>query len=483
MIDKIPQVFISYSWTSEVYQQRVKELAERLMHDGILVKLDIWDLKDGQDKYAYMEQCVTNPEIDRVLILSDKAYADKANNRKGGVGDETAIITPEIYGNAEQQKFIPVVMERDEFGAVCLPAYLKSRMYKDFSGEDNESAYESLVRTIYDEPLERKPELGSRPSWLDSEPSTLFPVKEAVRKVDSAKIGKLKNAVAQEFIDIYIDSMKQFHKKSYEDYQEYLDDFSSMKEYRDAFLDYLKIFSVRDDFGSYMADTFEKLYNTLFNAKTFNPETVSCGNEEFDIFRLHIWELFVCTATYMLHNELYTDLHNLLYHSYFLRRSGLDDSTEATSYESFRFHSVIIEEQIKPTMQDGLDRKYTLTGHFVVNEREYLPIYSAKAMANADLFLYQVYKGMDLEELTWRYGWFPQLYIYADQYSSIWKKLTSMQFCNKIMPVFGVKTIDDLKERISHCTPDRDMRYSHGFASPASAILSFIKLEEIGTLP
>jgi len=136
--------------------------------------------------------------------------------------------------------------------------------------------------------LERKPELGSRPSWLDSEPSTLFPVKEAARKVDSAKIGKIKNAAAQEFIDIYIDSMKQFHKKSYEDYQEYLDDFSAMKEYRDAFLDYLKYFSVRDDFGSYMADTFEKLYNALFNAKTFNPEAMSCSTEEFDIFRLHI---------------------------------------------------------------------------------------------------------------------------------------------------------------------------------------------------
>ena len=66
MLDRTPHIFISYSWTTEDFQARVKELAERLMHDGVDVRLDIWDLKDGQDKYAFMEQCVTDPEIDRV---------------------------------------------------------------------------------------------------------------------------------------------------------------------------------------------------------------------------------------------------------------------------------------------------------------------------------------------------------------------------------------------------------------------------------
>lgn len=62
--------------------------------------MDIWDLKDGQDKYAFMEQCVTDPEIDRVLIICDKGYAEKADHCQGGVGDETTIISPEIYRNA-----------------------------------------------------------------------------------------------------------------------------------------------------------------------------------------------------------------------------------------------------------------------------------------------------------------------------------------------------------------------------------------------
>lgn len=69
MLDRIPQVFISYSWTNQEYQKSIVDLAARLRHDGVDIKLDVWDLKQGQDKYAYMEQCVTNPVIDKVLIM------------------------------------------------------------------------------------------------------------------------------------------------------------------------------------------------------------------------------------------------------------------------------------------------------------------------------------------------------------------------------------------------------------------------------
>ena len=50
MLDRTPQVFISYSWTSKEYQKSIISLASRLRHDGVDVKLDVWDLKEGQDK-------------------------------------------------------------------------------------------------------------------------------------------------------------------------------------------------------------------------------------------------------------------------------------------------------------------------------------------------------------------------------------------------------------------------------------------------
>ena len=84
------KVFISYSWA---VQERVVELAERLIANGIDVVLDVYDLKEGQDKYAFMEQSVNDDTIDRVLIICDKTYAEKEKNREGGVGDETVIIS------------------------------------------------------------------------------------------------------------------------------------------------------------------------------------------------------------------------------------------------------------------------------------------------------------------------------------------------------------------------------------------------------
>ena len=43
-----PKVFISYSWTSEAYKERVLKLAERLMDNGVDVILDQWDLSPGK---------------------------------------------------------------------------------------------------------------------------------------------------------------------------------------------------------------------------------------------------------------------------------------------------------------------------------------------------------------------------------------------------------------------------------------------------
>lgn len=215
MIDRIPQVFISYSWTNKEYQETIISLASRMRHDGVDVKLDIWDLKEGQDTFVYMEQCVTNPEIDKVLILSDRMYAEKADQRKGGVGDETTIISAEVYGNADQHKFIPVVMERDEEGKVFLPAYLKSRIFRNLSGANYEDEYETLLRTIFEQPSHRRPEIGKPPGWLtDERPEGIFLLRDLVRQIRTADFGRMKDVGARDFLDAYIEAIKQFYVKN-----------------------------------------------------------------------------------------------------------------------------------------------------------------------------------------------------------------------------------------------------------------------------
>ena len=165
-----PRVFISYSWTSQEHRDRVNSWVDRIIADGVDVVFDRYDLKEGSDKFAYMERMVVDSSVTHVLVFSDREYARKADDRSDGVGVESQIISEEVYRRVEQSKFVPIVCERDESGDAELPAFLRSRIWIDFSTDEavNDN-WERLVRLLYGRPLHVKPRLGPRPSYLDVE--------------------------------------------------------------------------------------------------------------------------------------------------------------------------------------------------------------------------------------------------------------------------------------------------------------------------
>lgn len=162
-----PKVFISYSWSGPDHEQDVIELATTLRSHGVDAVLDKWDLKPGQDKYAFMESMVTDATVLKVLVLCDRKYQEKANARAGGVGTESQIISQELYAKVQQTKFIPVVFEYDDAGEACLPVFMKGRIYVDLSTTDRYGAgLDELLRLIYEQPFHQKPALGSAPAFL-----------------------------------------------------------------------------------------------------------------------------------------------------------------------------------------------------------------------------------------------------------------------------------------------------------------------------
>ena len=164
-----PKVFISYAWGTDEYQAKVLSFATALVDDGIDVILDKWDLSEGNDTNAFMEKCVTDQSITNVLMLLDPIYAEKADGRRGGVGIETQIISSEVYGKVEQDKFIPIVFARNDSGEICKPIYLKSRLHFDLSNEDcYDTEYQRLVKCLFGREIYAKPKLGNKPEWIDS---------------------------------------------------------------------------------------------------------------------------------------------------------------------------------------------------------------------------------------------------------------------------------------------------------------------------
>jgi len=235
-----------------------------------------------------------------------------------------------------------------------------------------------LVRTIYEEPIYKKPEIGEVPEWLTNEiPDALYPLKEATSKRCLYSVASSRIIDNRSFIDAYTDAMKHFYVESIDE-EMYLDKFKEMKKYRDVFLDHLKNVSESDGFGDIVGDEIEEIYNSLYNIETYKKHANSCNQSDSDLFLLHIWEFFVCTITYMLHFEKYMDINKLLSRTYFLRISPLSSEKKPFSYEKIQSYSKMMEERIKRKSVNDLARKLTLTGHYIVLEREYLPIYSAK---------------------------------------------------------------------------------------------------------
>ncbi len=480
--DKIPKIFISYSWSSD---SLVLPLAERLVSHGVEVLLDKWDLKEGQDKYVFMEQCVNDPSIDKVLIICDKKYQQKANTREGGVGDETAIISTEIYGKVHQEKFIPIIAEHDENGDACVPTYIKSRIYIDLSNASTyEDEYEKLLRNIYNKPSYKKPILGAKPEWLEEDKLNYFPVQDIIRQISSSSNDQKKNFLVQKFKQQFIDILKELYVKDVVSPKEVFDKYISTKGIRDCYLDFLDALSETNiNLGEFLCDFFEELFNTLICAKTFSEKAISYSESEFDVYKCLIWEMFICTVAFLRYHKNYACINKILTNTYFLKNSALDTKEFPTNYTCFRHHSRIIEEQYKPTTDKH--NKFTLLGDTICCEREKLPIYSKESLAQADLFLYQVFNAMNVtineDFIHYDTYWFPTLYVYTTDGVTEWKKLISKKHCERIFPLFNVDNIESLKAVIKDCKADRNMGYNRCYYS-APAILSCINLEEIGTI-
>jgi len=476
----IPRVFISYSWSCA---DRVIELAERLMNDGVDVVLDKWELKEGQDKYAFMERSVTDNTITKVLMICDKSYAEKANNREGGVGNETMVISPEVYAKAVETKYIPIIFERDGDGKEYVPAYLKSRIYIDMSNDDVlEENYEKLLRNLHNKPENRKPVLGKMPEYLNTEVVSLAKIRGSIKQIKTlegknpAKLHYLVKKINDDFINTLTEFAPAFDETFNDNFLKQVD---ATKPLRDLFIDYVEVLiGTSNEVGQILCDFFEQTYNGIYHAKgrnTYNPV-------EFEFGFFMIWELFIDTTAVLLHFENYKELRTMLNRTYFLRDSAFSQ-TEIKPHTFVHFRHDTLP--IKNTNQEQGFRLYSPAGD-IVSKREKLPILSTQAIANADVVLYQL--SYLLDEIRCRgWIWFPALYVYLGGSRSIgrqqiWSKMVSLRHCETLLPLFGVNSKEELVDLIQRNKPDKDLGYSNCFER-APTITQSIKIEDIATLP
>jgi hypothetical protein len=278
----------------------------------------------------------------------------------------------------------------------------------------------------------------------------------------------------------YIEVLKKYMEKGASPERIY-ENFINTKPVRDIFLEYVETISeIENNYAEILAESFEMMYNQLACGGAFESE-LNISSYDLDLFKIYIWELFICVIAYMRHLTDYKSINVMLTYTYFLKSNAYISEMKPHNYTAFRHYSKVIEEGYKP--KTDKDNLFTLLGDAICHQRQKIPIYTSEAIAEADLFLYQVFNAFDFSENTQENNetyWFPRLYIYVNTQPIEWIKMKSLRFCEKIKILFGVDNIQELKDAVGKCISDDKMKY-RGSWDYALSILDCIKIEEIGT--
>ncbi|KJS16391.1 MAG: hypothetical protein VR69_09445 [Peptococcaceae bacterium BRH_c4b] len=445
---EIPKVFISYSWSSVKHEQWVLELAERLMSDGIWIVLDKWDLKEGQDKYKFMEQMVTDSGINNVLVICDKTYQTKASLNEGGVGTESQIISKKMYEDTGQSKFIPIVTELDENNQPYLPLFMDSRMYLDFSSEEIfEHSYEKLLRNLYNRPSLKRPPLGVPPLYLfDDEPVIIKTANYASKiKYSLQNSPKAVNGLLRDYVADYFISLEDFRITRNNDAEfdeQVIESIQKLLPLRDSFINI--VISVYKYYDGVDNDIFYNFFQELISYK-HRPHNISTWREnDFDNYQFFIYELFLYFITVLLKLGKYAEASYFIHSVYFFR---YDNSGQLHASNIAIFYAYV------PTLDDIRNRRLSLNRISVtadtVKQRAIYPDISFETLIDTEIILYFI-TSLQFNDDYYNI-WFPRCSLFFKrERPELFEKAISKSHFEKIKVLFKVKDGNEFIELVAN---------------------------------
>ena len=472
-----PKVFISYAWGNDIYQEKVRSFASYLVSNGIDVVLDQWSLEEGNDTYKFMEKSVNDPTITNVLILLDENYKIKADERQGGVGTETQIITPELYNKADQTKFIPIIFER-KGNEIFRPAFLKSLKYIDLSLEESyETNLKYLTRILFGVKIYKKPELGLMPDWVTQEnPLEInhFLKLDFIKNVSissSEKEHKVKlmlNQIIQN-ISQYKFSIK-YTDTGDPDSQDYLKAYQSLTTYKKEIFSIVSQSCFLPNIADIIANFMEELYNSI----------ASNMKEHYEIKFMLIHEIFLNILGFFYKIEDYQSIGSIITRTYIINTYGHVNHYTFSAFYCTKFQTLDYSiNTINGT------KKITASGDYWLSNTD--PEFcNRENLIFVDLLLNIFAQTKIISNLE--LFWFPKLYIYDEEHKlirSFAAKLKSKEKTQKILKLFNLSSIEKFKsffQNIVNFAKDKEFTH-YGYHESYHSIpllANYIKTEEIG---
>lgn len=473
-----PKVFISYSWSSPEHRNRVRQWAEQLVNDGVDAVLDVWELREGDDKYAFMERLVTDDTVTHVLMFCDAEYAEKADARRAGVGTESQIISQEVYAKTKQSKFIPVVCEVNKQGEPYLPTFLKPRIWIDFSSPEaaNEN-WEQLIRLLYGKPIYEKPTLGKAPAYLAE---LAVPASPAIAKFAALRQAVLQNRPGlklyrEDFLDAcydYADALRTRERPCENSLGErVLADCTKLKLVRDHIVDWVLLESKVNPSPNFGESLIEMLEH-LLELKSRPPELNTWNEVWFEAHSVFVYETFLYIIAALIKTATFSIL-NLIFNSYYvLPKVDHDISGKFGQFSTFLGSSGTLQilapkgqnlnapaaELIK-RQADRIDLPFLL-----VMEAELLVLMMAFIKENCH--------------------WYPQTLFYASRSREFTFFLRAAQHRHflKLAEITGVSDADALRELVRKGEGRLNVRNWRGFCWGDCSFWSHMNMEALDTL-
>lgn len=480
------KVFISYSWTSEAHKQWVLDFAERLTGDGVFVIMDEWDLKPGHDKYPFMEKMVTDESVKKVLVICDKAYQEKADGRKGGVGTESQLISKEVYEKVDQEKFIPIILERDEDGEPCMPKYIASRVYFDLSTDAVfEEEYQKLLRNLFDKPDKKRPPIGEPPAYITEEARSLpksASILSAARPVSGGT--ETPGAFISDYFEQFLADLREFRYHAIKDEPQdetMMKLIERMQPLRDSFI----VFANRLARMNLSEEDLDLLHDFLERVAQFQfrPADVQVSRDsDWDNYKFFSYEMMLHFVAILIRFGKYAVVERLVKATYFITKSS--GEIGHSGIVIFNNHQASLDQHRNARLE--LKRVSvtadTIKARAVGSGNEF------DSLIEADLLLHYItFLNADGSKGVWKWGvWFPRLTPFTPYSDStpIFQKLVSKRHFERVKNLFGVKTPEELRQKIEQADQKMTEYYdgiSFNYSIPM--LNAVIKLDSLATVP
>ncbi len=439
-----PKLFISYNHSSFDHEEFVLRLATQLRENGVDVVLDKWSLVKFGETENFTTKNISDPEINKIVIISDKLYAKKADNLEE---NDSQIISKELYESQNKDKFALILTEKNKKGKPFVPAFYQSDVFIDLSEPDYYAEnFDRLIRWIYDKPLYIKPEIGVKPKWLEVENgislgtyNTYKKALEAVKNHKSTAEGRI-----DEYLSLFAENLERFRITNVEGEMDEAvsENIESFKPFRDEYVQFLTAIAAYQPYKDYVIRLHRFIEQIISYTK---PSEHITEHRQYDLdnFMFIAHELFLYTLAVLLKFERFDQTAFLLHEKFFIAGKSRFGQDEMIGFDKIHQHIDSLENlsqrldtgQIAPRADlirkrsrgIGLDFRYLMQADFTVfikAELVYHPYYSQ---------------------------WYPETLTFLDNFHGafeIYARAKSKEYFDKLKPILGIEFPADLSKLI-----------------------------------